>query len=704
MLPAKLRSATPIQADRPGGEDESGPQDKSFQALSRGQFAPHSVDNPHVNLRAADDDTDHDTDHDGGDSEHEGAIMQADSGNPAHNPDTSPSQGLAFGFHITHDSDSDDEMSDDEGGGAALVDPAASDGDYQMNISAQTVDSHYQDVAPPGLDVLPAAPSAPGGQPGNYYVSGNGNMVLVNAALPFGFVPVEMEVQPLEVGAEDVPNGPPPGPAHTPPVVPDEADMQPLMPSSTNPMIMGSENVGLVDFLRSWAHWTASTAARTFAPDIRSVHAQANRDVREVGFDDLQGDSWDVQGLDWSDMNTTRAAARTRRRYLYTNYVNMAGSDRWTVSLSINFAPDISTSSTFLMIVNQTDRRDTWIPSTESYFRFRRMTMQSDVSLAHFQLRSALACPSRSQAYYACPRGINRFNPISRKKEPAVSLAEFPALGCVVTTLDANCGVLVGGTYSGTYVVKSLHSEDKEFSQGAISPGHAGITNHLQIHTPRRSSSPVAAISSNDEGFRVMDIQTEQFISDFLYEYPINCSVVSPDRRLRALVGDTKEVVIANAETGETEVELTGHRDYGFACDWSEDGRTVATGFQDKSVKIWDTRKWTDSRGVGTPVASLWCDLAGARSLRFSPLGGGEPVLVAAEEADYINIIDARSFQKKQTIDLFGEIAGVAFTDEGQELNVLVSDPHRGGLLQFDRCGPSKGARRPWAMEHMPPF
>lgn len=333
------------------------------------------------------------------------------------------------------------------------------------------------------------------------------------------------------------------------------------------------------------------------------------------------------------------------------------------------------------------------------------MTMRSDVSLAHFQLRSVLACPSRSQVYYPSLRGVNKFNPISNKTELALGLGDFPDMGRRITTLDANSEVLVGGTFKGDFVAKSLYSEDtKRFSEGLIT-GIPGITNHLQVHTQRRSSSPVAAISSNDRGFRILDIQTEQFTADFLYHFALNCSAISPDRRLRVLVGDLKDVTITNAETGETEVELTGHRDYGFACDWSEDGRTVATAFQDKSIKIWDARKWTDTRGRGTPVASIWCDMAGARNLKFSPLGSGPPVLVAAEEADTVNVIDARTFQKKQSIELFGEIGGVAFTNDGQELNVLVSDSHRGGLLQFERCGLSNGGGRlPTVIEHMPPF
>jgi hypothetical protein len=79
--------------------------------------------------------------------------------------------------------------------------------------------------------------------------------------------------------------------------------------------------------------------------------------------------------------------------------------------------------------------------------------------------------------------------------------------------------------------------------------------------------------------------------------------------------------------------------------------------------------------------------MAGVRSLKFSPAGSGQPVLVAAEDADFINIIDAQTYDSKQTIDIFGNIGGIAFTNEGRDLNVFCCDPARGSLMQFERCG-----------------
>ncbi|KAG7128091.1 putative WD repeat-containing protein C2A9.03 like [Verticillium longisporum] len=199
----------------------------------------------------------------------------------------------------------------------------------------------------------------------------------------------------------------------------------------------------------------------------------------------------------------------------------------------------------------------------------------------------------------------------------------------------------------------SVHSQDPRFTEGQVTNNSSCITNHLQIHESRHSNSPLVAFASNDQGFRVMDIATQKFTLDTKFKFPMNCTALSPDGRLRVMVGDSNSVIIACAESGGPVQWLSGHRDHGFACAWSEDGWTVATAAQDKSVKIWDAQ------------------LASVRGLRFSPVGNGPPVLVAAEEADFVNIVNARTFRHKQTIDVFGEIGGVGFTDDGNELNIL---------------------------------
>lgn len=402
MPSTKLRSASSLLAERHRDEEDSQPQDESFHAPPHS--APNSVDGPDFDLD--DDDEEEEEEGGGGGGRGEGVSIQSDSddsddddtsdeddqevgfdaehaalvphqASPAgdapmvdapssghstpwfdhlHSLNISHSPGLTFGLQLatpsssssssssnsSHDT-SDHEMSDNDGGGASLSDPAVGEGNHQVNVAAQTAQSHHNDATEIQQDGPPGNLIVPGMQPGSFILGNNGNSVVAGPAMLFGFAQGGIQIQPP--GPWNGPNNPPTffetspapaAPAHLPPAGPNEDDLQPLMPSSTNSMILGSENVGLVDFLRFWAHRGAPGNARTLVPDIREIHAQANANVKQVTYDDLHGDHCDMQGLDWAGMGTTRAAARTKRHLSYKNYVNKEGSDCWTVSGPVN--------------------------------------------------------------------------------------------------------------------------------------------------------------------------------------------------------------------------------------------------------------------------------------------------------------------------------------------------------------------------------
>lgn len=112
--------------------------------------------------------------------------------------------------------------------------------------------------------------------------------------------------------------------------------LPPVLLSNPNPLIPGSENLGLVDFLRNWAYQGGYThTPRSRPPDLRQVVKQASAGVKEVTYNHLDGDRCDFQGLDWIAMETTREAARARRQRTYKNYVNHSGSDELTVSIQL---------------------------------------------------------------------------------------------------------------------------------------------------------------------------------------------------------------------------------------------------------------------------------------------------------------------------------------------------------------------------------
>jgi WD40 repeat protein len=273
--------------------------------------------------------------------------------------------------------------------------------------------------------------------------------------------------------------------------------------------------------------------------------------------------------------------------------------------------------------------------------------------------------------------------------QPAVQpFYGIPGGAVQISTLTVAHNLLVAGGFCGEYGVTNLRAHKKsKHAEGIITDDANAITNHIQVHLSRGSSLPLAAFASNDKGVRILDVNTNTFIADHKYEHAMNCSAISPDQRLRILTGDTRKVLICNAETGEILQELEGHRDFGFACDWADNGWTVATGNQDMQVLIWDARKWKNSQGIASPIATIAAEMAGVRKLKFSPVGSGKRVLIAAEPADFVSVIDVETFSSKQTLSFFGEIGGLDFANNGQDLIIANCDSMRGGMMEFERCG-----------------
>lgn len=400
--------------------------------------------------------------------------------------------------------------------------------------------------------------------------------------------------------------------------------------------------------------------------------------LSEVRYEDLQGDRCDFQGVDWEALGTTRGRAREMRPYFYKPHTSPYYSDGFMVSgpTSAGDCPLTCREQPGMMR----------LPHRESFFRFKRMDIRRDAFITHFQLRSLLACPSRSQTFYASTTGVQCFNPISRTAALTIPTPQHSDIS-PVTALDAGHGLLVAGTLHGSYYIQPYEAESRDISVGKITHNRNPFINHINIHTSRRSSAPLAAFASNDCKFKVMDLARQEFILDTNSDIPINRTAVSPDGQMRVVVGDGKDAHIVSTERECHVRHLTGHCDYLFGCAWCQDGWMVATSSQDKTIKIWDARRWCNSSGVSMPLKTIFCDMDVAPNLCFSPLGSGRRVLVAAESADFVHMIDAQTFASKQTFDIFGEIGGVSFTNDGQDLSVLCADPYRGGLLQLERCG-----------------
>ena len=316
------------------------------------------------------------------------------------------------------------------------------------------------------------------------------------------------------------------------------------------------------------------------------------------------------------------------------------------------------------------------------------MDTKSISHLSHFQLRNLMCCGSGSDIYYAGKNKIFHMVPgtdinrtvmdLSKPKGDSPSFQE----GWKTSTMTAKHGVLLVGGFNGEYAMLGLDSSlGTKHVQGTVTTDDNAITNYIHTYRSRTNSHPTAALCSNDKKIRILDCYTNTFTAEFEYQWAVNCTAISPCGRLRVIVGDDRDVMIANAETGSILQSLPGHMDYGFACDWADDGIHVATANQDRQIRVYDARNWS------RPVSCLMTDIAGARALRFSPVGSGRRLLVAAEPADVVHVIDATSYKTEHRLDMFGEICGISFNPDGQRLYVANADDFVGGIVEFERVG-----------------
>ena len=452
-------------------------------------------------------------------------------------------------------------------------------------------------------------------------------------------------------------------------------------------------NLCITEFLKRWKAKRArqeidhSTASLSYVPEIDpeldQEEVQKALENKIVVASELSPERCDFQGFDWEAFGTTEAAVRDMRSKTYlhhSNLLNHQASPQYVIAYGSR------RMRRYLEKMGMGWAQD--LPNHDSHFRFRQMDMRHKPVLGHFQLRHLISAASKDALFYPGNTEVWCLNPETGKRDSVFCFdpdrPEFMGIGMNrVATLTAMHDILMVGGFEGQYAMKSLLTgNDNVYTKGRISTEmQDGSTNHIHTHLARHSGFPQAVFCSNDSYLRTLDCNTNRLVTSIHTGWAINCSVTSPDGRLRLLVGDHLEPWIIDADSGQRLVTLPNHRDYGFACDWAPDGVHVATGNQDGIVQIFDCRNWV------RPVQILAGELAGVQTLKFSPLGSGKRVLAMAEPADYISVVDAQGFQSQQRFHCLGEIGGLTFAPDGSKLFVANMDPNFGGILEFDRAG-----------------
>ncbi|KXS15246.1 YVTN repeat-like/Quino protein amine dehydrogenase [Gonapodya prolifera JEL478] len=442
--------------------------------------------------------------------------------------------------------------------------------------------------------------------------------------------------------------------------------------------------------------------------------------LREVTDVDVDVFGLDIQAIDWSQLPWTRTEFRNTRIQGFQNYRNV----------------ELDPVQEALF---QQSARSPLSRTPAAFYHFQHTRLRDHPAISHFQLRNLVCATSKNDVFFASPTTVRHITPHTQHaSRPVIDLTESGRTAFRISTMCAanvvGVGVAIAGGFSGEFALRrwsggggiedqgsvgngdhcgdleedewsmdagesgtppkrrktvrdatkdrSATPEDSQITTGYFNRDVNGIINSITVDQSR-SGAPTAYVSSNDNAARLVDLHALKVVSRLQLPWCVNYTARDPVTGLVCVVGDAQEAWVVD-EGGKVVSLLRGHVDFSFACAWNPTGTLLATGNQDRTARIYDTRILPPTTSTeSTPtVATLGTRMGAVRSLRFSSDGR---VLAVAEPADFVQVWECGGRWRGQEIDFFGEIAGISFAPDASSLFIGNSDNTYGGILEFSR-------------------
>jgi WD40 repeat protein len=140
---------------------------------------------------------------------------------------------------------------------------------------------------------------------------------------------------------------------------------------------------------------------------------------------------------------------------------------------------------------------------------------------------------------------------------------------------------------------------------------------------------------------------------------PVWSVAFSPDGRLLASGSEDNTVKLWDVETGQEVRTLRGHTDRVWSVAFSPDGRRLASGSEDNTVKLWDVETGQEVRTLRGHTDRVW-------SVAFSPDGR---LLASGSDDQTVKLWDVETGQEVRTLRGHnGMVLSVAFSPDGRRL------------------------------------
>jgi WD40 repeat protein/energy-coupling factor transporter ATP-binding protein EcfA2 len=178
------------------------------------------------------------------------------------------------------------------------------------------------------------------------------------------------------------------------------------------------------------------------------------------------------------------------------------------------------------------------------------------------------------------------------------------------------------------------------------------------------------ATGSGDDTIKLWNVETGQEICTLTgHNDPVNSVSFSPDGKTLATGSSDKTIKLWNVETGQEIRTLTGHNGFVdtfsghntgvWSVSFSPDGKTLATGSGDKTIKLWNVE-------TGQEIRTLTGHNSGVLSVSFSPDG---KTLATGSGDDTIKLWNVETGQEIRTLSGHNySVNSVSFSPDGKTL------------------------------------
>eukprot|EP00854_Cymbomonas_tetramitiformis_P022841 gene22841-27606_t len=207
------------------------------------------------------------------------------------------------------------------------------------------------------------------------------------------------------------------------------------------------------------------------------------------------------------------------------------------------------------------------------------------------------------------------------------------------------------------------------------------VNNALHIGSCR-SGETCLLVSNNDSTIKVFNVNGMLKRETIHFPVAINYAAVSADGQYMACVGDSENVYLySDSSSGGYHHVATyaAANESGMCCAWNASGTAFASASQDGTICVWEVR-------MGKLLAKLKTESGRAsRVVKFST--GGIDLLLYSEHDSQCHVVDARTFDTEQVIDLLRsdlstrDISGASFAADGSRVYVGIAEH---GIVEFE--------------------